>query len=103
MQKYNIYFISTALKSTNSPFLRLRSTSILKSLRLRSPSIKRRKKMFGIATPRAMQTIASEALMALFMPTVTSPTTPCISMKAKRARYISTPGTIGMTLGMVMH
>lgn len=46
---------------------------------------------------------SQRSLMALFMPTVTSPTTPCISMKAKRARYISTPGIIGMTLGMVIH
>lgn len=36
--------------------------------------------------------MASDALIILFMPTVTSPTTPCISMKAKRARYIKTPG-----------
>ena len=30
-------------------------------------------------------------------------TKPGMSMKANRARYIKTPGTIGMTLGMVMH
>lgn len=43
------------------------------------------------------------SLIRLFIPTVTSPTTPCMSMKANRARYINTPGTIGITLGMVMH
>ena len=56
--------------------------------------------MFGMATPIAMQRIISEAWMALFIATVTSPTTPRISMKANSARYISTPGIIGMTLGI---
>lgn len=41
--------------------------------------------------------------MALFIATVTSPITPCILMKANRALYISTPGIMGMTLGMLRH
>ena len=41
--------------------------------------------------------------MKLCMPTVTSPTMPCISTKANNALYINTPGTIGITLGMDKH
>ena len=53
-----------------------------------------------MATPMAMQRIISDALMPLCMAMVSSPTTPCISISAKRALYMSTPGTIGMTLGI---
>ena len=64
-------------------------------------SISRRIKMFGIATPMAIQMMMNEARIPLFIATVTSPTTPCILMMANSARYISTPGIIGITLGML--
>ena len=57
--------------------------------------------MLGTATPNAMQRIINEALIPLDTATVTSPTTPCILMSATSARYINTPGIIGMTEGMV--
>ena len=56
-----------------------------------------------MVTPMAIHRIMSEAFTALENASVNSPTTPCISMSAKRARYINTPGTIGMTLGMAIH
>lgn len=55
------YLISTSCKSTNSPFFFFLSTSMASSLRLRLSAMKRRKNTFGIATPRAMQMMASEA------------------------------------------
>ena len=83
------YLISTSCKSTNSPFFFFLSTSILSSLRLRLSAMKRRKNTLGMATPRAMQMMASEALIRLFIPTVTSPTTPCMSMKERYRRCFS--------------
>ena len=59
-----------------------------------------RAKIFGIATPKAIHTRTNDPLIALNMANVTSPTTPCISIKPYRARYINTPGTIGITAGI---
>ena len=62
--------------------------------------------MFGTATPRAMAPIMREALSP-FTPAVTklnicSPPVPGMVKRENRQRYISTPGTIGITLEMAM-
>ena len=43
----------------------------------------------------------SAELMPFAIAWVTSPMTPCMLMSPSRPRYISTPGTMGMTDGMV--
>ena len=53
-----------------------------------------------MATPRAMHIVTIDALTPLCTASVTSPTMPCICIKANRKRYINTPGTMGITLGM---
>ena len=58
--------------------------------------------MFGIATPKAMKRMTSEALIAQLKAKVSSPMTPSIWMKPKSERYIITPGIIGMTEGIAM-
>lgn len=55
----------------------------------------------GNGYPQRNARIINEALIPLDTATVTSPTTPCILMSATSARYINTPGIIGMTEGMV--
>lgn len=82
---------------------RLRSLSESMSRCLRLLAINRCTKIWGKATPKAIQRITKEALMRLFKPKSTWSTEPSISMKAKSARYINTPGTMGMTLGIERH
>ena len=60
-----------------------------------------RRKMFGMATPSEMQRMMRAELMPLDTACVTSPMTPCMLMRPSRPRYISTPGIMGMTDGMV--
>lgn|GEM_PF-6117843 len=57
--------------------------------------------MFGTATPSEIQRMMSAELIPLKNAFVTSPTTPCRFINASNERYMSTPGIIGMTDGIV--